>query len=202
MNNTASDKYDLSNANFKDLITEFFEFYTTPAFGARSKSEIDLKVFELLGKCGYMDDDYYNVSRKLKITPTRARNLLLNLELRTTAESTSDDLNNVFEYLKNFHLKDFREEKRFLTVYLPSLLQREMLKHLLRKANKTWDTSFNSEILKIYIDDFIDIIPDNMKKELKREKRNSDLKNTVIELLNNATVGSTIGTILSKLLNK
>ena len=56
MNNTASDKYDLSNANFKDLITEFFEFYTTPAFGARSKSEIDLKVFELLGKCGYIDD--------------------------------------------------------------------------------------------------------------------------------------------------
>lgn len=43
------------------------------------------------------------------------------------------------------------------------------------------------------------IIPDNMKKELKREKRNSDLKNTVIELLSNATVGSAIGAILSKL---
>ena len=180
------------------IIQEFLDFYLTPAFGVRSKTEIDLKVFELMMALGKLGDDYYVIARKLRITPARARNLLLNLELRTAAESPADDISAIFECLADCRLKDFREEKGILTVYVPSLLRREALKYLLRRANKAWDTSFNVEILKIHIDDFIDIIPEDKKEKLRRDKRNRDLKDTVIELFKSATIGGVIGTILSK----
>ena len=132
MNNTASDKYDLSNANFKDLITEFFEFYTTPAFGARSKSEIDLKVFELLGKCGYIDDDYYNVSRKLKITPTRAKNLILNAKLRAESQLNTEEMYNHFlEKIKELGYKTDSRNNSIIIFSLPDMLLREYLKNVM-----------------------------------------------------------------------
>ena len=191
---------DNFSVNYREKLENFIDFYTVPAFGSRSKAEIDLKVFELMMALGKFGNDYYEIARKLRITPARARNLLLNLELRIATESLADDLSGIFEYLKDCRLKDFRVEKGIISIYVPSLLRREALKYLLRKANKAWDTSFNAEILKIYIDDFIDIIPDNMKKKLMRDKRNHDLKYTVIELFKNATIGGAIGTILSKIL--
>ena len=140
MNNTASDKYDLSNANFKDLITEFFEFYTTPAFGARSKSEIDLKVFELLGKCGWIDDDYYNVSRKLKITPTRAKNLILNAKLRAESQPNTEKMYNHFlEKIKELGYKTDSRNNSIIIFSLPDMLLREYLKFKLRTVGKIWD---------------------------------------------------------------
>lgn len=186
------------SVNYREKLENFIDFYTVPAFGARSKTEIDLKVFELMMALGKLGDDYYIIARKLRITPARARNLLLNLELRTAAESPADDISAIFECLTDCRLKDFREEKGILTVYVPSLLRREALKYLLRRANKAWDTSFNVEILKIHIDDFIDIIPEDKKEKLRRDKRNLDLKDTVIELFKSATIGGVIGTILSK----
>lgn len=160
MNNTASDKYDLSNANIKDLLTEFFEFYTTPAFGARSKSEIDLKVFELLRERGDIDDDYYKVSRKLKITPTRAKNLILNAKLRRESENYDEKF---IDLLKNLKFKISVNSNEIILLYVPDILFREHIKAILKQKGIIWDSSFNSEIVKIRLDDFLDIVYEKLK---------------------------------------
>ena len=191
MNNTASDKYDLSNANFKDLITEFFEFYTTPAFGARSKSEIDLKVFELLKECGYIDDDYYNVSRKLKITPTRAKNLILNAKLRAESQPNTEEMYNHFlEKIKELGYKTDSKNNSIIIFSLPDMLLREYLKFKLRSVGKIWDSSFNSELVRVSIDDFLDIISDGeLKKKIKRQEVRNKIKNTILNYLKNNPIG-------------
>lgn len=139
----------------EDLISEFFEFYTTPAFGARSKSEIDLKVFELLRECGYIDDDYYNVSRKLKITPTRAKNLILNDKLRRESGNYDEQF---IDLLKNLKFKISVNNNEIISLYVPDTLFREHIKAILKQRGIIWDSSFNSEIVKIRLDDFLDIV--------------------------------------------
>lgn len=191
MNNTASDKYDLSNTNFKDLITEFFEFYTTPAFGARSKSEIDLKVFELLGKCGYIDDDYYNVSRKLKITPTRAKNLILNAKLRAESQLNTEEMYNHFlEKIKELGYKTDSRNNSIIIFSLPDMLLREYLKFKLRTVGKIWDSSFNSELVRVSVDDFLDIVSDaDLKRKIKRQDVRNKIKDAIIGHLKANPIG-------------
>lgn len=139
----------------EDLISEFLEFYTTPAFGARSKSEIDLKVFELLRERGDIDDDYYNVSRKLKITPTRAKNLILNDKLRRESENYDEQF---IDLLKNLKFKISVNNNEIISLYVPDTLFREHIKAILKQREIIWDSSFNSEIVKIRLDDFLDIV--------------------------------------------
>lgn len=191
MNNTASDKYDLSNANFKDLITEFFEFYTTPAFGARSKSEIDLKVFELLRECGYIDDDYYNVSRKLKITPTRAKNLILNAKLRAESQPNTEETYNKFlEEIKELGYKTDSKNNSIIIFSLPDMLLREYLKFKLRTVGKIWDSSFNSELVRVSVDDFLDIVSDaDLKRKIKRQDVRNKIKDAIVGHLKANPIG-------------
>lgn len=144
----------------EDLISEFLEFYTTPAFGARSKSEIDLKVFELLGERGDIDDDYYNVSRKLKITPTRAKNLILNAKLRRESENYDEQF---IDLLKKLKFKISVNNNEIILLYVPDILFREHIKAILKQKGIIWDSSFNSEIVKIRLDDFLDIVYEKLK---------------------------------------
>lgn len=191
MNNTASDKYDLSNANIKDLLTEFFEFYTTPAFGARSKSEIDLKVFELLGKCGWIDDDYYNVSRKLKITPTRAKNLILNAKLRVESQLNTEEMYNHFlEEIEKLGYKTDPKNNSIIIFSLPDMLLREYLKFKLRTVGKIWDSSFNSELVRVSVDDFLDIVSDaDLKRKIKRQDVRNKIKDAIVGHLKAYPIG-------------
>lgn len=154
------------NIDCEKIVKIFTKFYTTPAFGARSKSEIDLKVFELLGKCGYIDDDYYNVSRKLKITPTRAKNLILNAKLRSKYENYDEKF---IDLLKNLKFKISADNNEIISLYVPDTLFREHIKSILKQKEIIWDSSFNSEIVKIRMDDFLDIVYEklNLKDRLK-----------------------------------
>src|SRR5689334_20935252 len=68
----------------------FIQAYLTPAFGARSKSEIDLLVFSSLIAAGAIDPDrpIYDLARALNITPVRARGLVMNWQLRSMPTQT------------------------------------------------------------------------------------------------------------------
>jgi hypothetical protein len=74
-------KAALSKAgNASKFATVFVSAYMSPAFGARSKSEIDLLVFSCLIEAGAIDPGApaYEIARALNITPARVRNLILN----------------------------------------------------------------------------------------------------------------------------
>src|SRR6266705_1483775 len=66
----------------------FVDACMSPAFGARSKSEIDLLVFTCLIEANAIDPEapIYEIARSLNITPARVRALILNGQLRTTPQ--------------------------------------------------------------------------------------------------------------------
>jgi hypothetical protein len=79
----------------------FIDGYLSPAFGARSKSEIDLLVFTSLIEAKAIDpaEPIYDIARALNIAPARVRALLLNWQLRTT-KAEADLRQSIVEALK------------------------------------------------------------------------------------------------------
>ena len=179
------------NIDYESIVKNFIRFYLDPAFGSRSKSEIDLKVFELLEKYGYLDDDYYNVSRKLKITPARAKNLILNAKLRIETQSDTEWMYKEFiEEIKKLGYKTDPKNGSVIVFSLPDMLLKEYLKFKLRSDGKIWDSSFNSELVRVSIDDFLDIISDGeLKKKIKRQEVRNKIKNTILNYLKNNPIG-------------
>ncbi|WP_157450277.1 hypothetical protein [Bradyrhizobium sp. ARR65] len=78
------------SANASTFGTAFVDGYLSPAFGARSKSEIDLLVFSCLIAAGAIDPALptYEIARALNITQSRVRSLVLNWQLRNTARDS------------------------------------------------------------------------------------------------------------------
>src|SRR5579859_4968698 len=72
----------------KTFATAFVGEYLMPAFGARSKSEIDLLVFTCLIEAGAIDPaaPIYDIARAFNLTPARVRTLIFNWQLRSTAQ--------------------------------------------------------------------------------------------------------------------
>ncbi|MFN8703785.1 MAG: hypothetical protein ACK5X0_16890 [Rhodospirillales bacterium] len=67
------------------LFTEqFLDGYLSPAFGTRSKGEIDILVFTALINSGAIvpASPVYDLARTLNISPARARSLVFNWQLR------------------------------------------------------------------------------------------------------------------------
>lgn len=81
--------------------TGFAKDYFGQAFGALPKSEIDLLVFRLLMETGVLTRDHslYDIARCLNVTPSKARNLLFQHQLRTMSASAieADVLKTILE---------------------------------------------------------------------------------------------------------
>lgn len=153
--------------NDSEIIYEFLNFYLTPAFGSRSKSEIDLKVFELLLKSGLIEYDCYKISIKLKITPVKARNLMLNARLRSLSNEIAEDEydKRFIELLKSLKFKVSQHNSDIILFYVPDPLFREYIKFFFKQRDIIWDSSFNSEIVKVRLDDFLDVVYEKLNAE-------------------------------------
>lgn len=70
----------------------FMQSYAAVAFGTLPKRELDLLVFAFLVRKGVVDTDrsMYRIARALNITPTKARGLLFEYQLRHVSESETD----------------------------------------------------------------------------------------------------------------
>jgi len=73
-----------TDINFAEILNDFLNKYREPAFGCLPKTEIDILVLEILEKIGEIQKDIsqYELSRKLKISQAKARNLLYNKSIR------------------------------------------------------------------------------------------------------------------------
>ena len=79
------------DADCRELLEEFLNKYTNPAFGTLTKKEIDLLVFEMLEKVDVINEkDMYENQLKLKITSTKIRSMFYELELRRRNKDSLD----------------------------------------------------------------------------------------------------------------
>lgn len=173
-------------ANAAKFTAAFIATYLTPAFGARSKTEIDLLVFSSLIEAGAIDPEApeYDIARALNIAPARVRNLILNWQLR--AASLQGDLRGaIVEALKKTR---FSSDGKLLTFGVESPLLKEEIIARLKRKGVFPDASFSKELVKLPVDAFVEfldeIVDDETKKQVKATLvKDKQLPNTSFKAL-------------------
>lgn len=153
----------------KIAFKELMKNYLTPAFGAISKRDFEILLFMKLQELGIFDKDpeIYDIVSSLKVTRTKARNLLYEAKLRHTSESELDEELKTL-LISPIFLKD--NDKIALEIGNPFLT--DHLRAKLKKLGHITDGSFSSELIKLtekaYLSLFEDMLPNNKKNEIKK----------------------------------
>jgi hypothetical protein len=146
--------------------TRFLAQYLAPAFGARSKSEIDLLVFDGLIQAGILDPGapIYETARALNITPARVRNLLFNWQLRST--SAAADLRGAL--IAALQQTRFAKDGTLMSFGIESPLLREEIRARLRRRGVFADASFSQELVRLPVDAFVEFLDDLVDTDTKK----------------------------------
>jgi hypothetical protein len=147
----------------------FVDSYLSPAFGARSKSEIDLLVFSCLIAANAIDADapIYDIARALNITPARTRTLVMNWQLRTM--SAQGDLRQaIVAALKRTH---FSKDGTLLTFGVESPLLKEEITARLKRRGTFPDATFSKELIKLPVEAFVEFLDEIVDEDTKKQVR-------------------------------
>jgi hypothetical protein len=144
---------------------EFVNRYLDPAFGARSKSEVDLLVFTCLVKAGVIgpSEPLYDIARALNVTPARVRSLLLNWQLRTTGVGV--DLRK--ELIDSLQKTRFAKDGTLMSFGIESPLLREEVIARLKRRGIFADASFAKELVRLPTEAFTEFLDDLVDADTK-----------------------------------
>jgi hypothetical protein len=165
-------------SNATKFTSAFVAAYLSPAFGARSKGEVDLLVFSSLIEAGAIDPEAqeYDIARALNITPARARALILNWQLRSTP-AQSDLRAAIKEALKKTR---FSNDGKLLTFGIENPLLKEEITARLKRKGVFPDASFSRELVKLPADAFVEFLDDIVDEETKKQVRATLVKDKQI----------------------
>ena len=151
------------------FIEAFLEPYLSPAFGARSKSEIDLLVFTALVRAGAIDPEgpIYDLARSFNITPARARALVLNWQLRS-ADLARDLKDKLVVALQKTR---FAKDGTLLTFGVESPLLREDITARLKRIGVYADSSFQKDLVRLPVEAFVEFLDTLLLDAVKMEVR-------------------------------
>jgi hypothetical protein len=151
--------------NAETFARTFLTAYLEPAFGARSKTEIDLLVFGCLIDAKVVDPDgpIYDIARGLNITPSRARSLVLNWQLR--AAWAVADLGPMI--VRALAKTRFSRDGTLLTFGIESPLLREEVGARLKRKGIFADASFSKELVRLPVDAFVEFIDELLDDRTK-----------------------------------
>jgi hypothetical protein len=143
----------------------FLEGYLAPAFGARSKSEIDLLVFSCLINAKLINPEgpIYEIARGLNITPARARGLLLNWQLRS---SPAGDMRQAI--VAALQKTRFSADGSLMTFGVESPLLKEEMTSRLRATGVFPDASFSKELVRMRVEAFVEFLDSVLDEEIKK----------------------------------
>lgn len=156
----------------------FAQVYLAQSMGSLPKSEIDLLVFTLLIdlKVISADGSVFAIARALNITPSKARSLLFQYQLRHVDAQNGDQMVATTLAKANFSV----DEKR-LSFGVESPLVRAIIDSKLKERGVFADLSLSGEILRVPLaqfDQFIELLmgKDKAKQLEKALKKDGHLK--------------------------
>jgi len=153
-------------------LDRFLESFLNPAFGSLPKAEIEILVLDLLEQTGRITEieksTQYLLATKLRISPTKAKNLLYNWSLRKKYEEKQ--FKEMLEkILLNPKYKTHRDNDGWFFLQIENPLLLEYVKNRIQQLEHIPDGSFSSKIIKLQAEAFADLIEDCIGKENKNE---------------------------------
>lgn len=157
---------DANEETAKDALRYFLEQYTSPAFGALPKNEIELVVLNVLEKLGAVDGEpeVYELVSKLRITRPKARNLIYDRELR---KSTESDLDAKVKALLKKPL--IQKNGELYTLEVENPLVSDHLRDKVKKLGYVSDGSFSPSIVKLGLDAVSALIESYLSEEEREQ---------------------------------
>jgi len=174
------------NINDKDkFATEFIDHYSTRGFGSMNKNDFEIIIFDLLKKHGDLKDkSNYEISIDLQIPETKVKRLAYESDLKY---GQLTDKRITVEFFKILANSKFRADLNKIEFGIESKFFRTSIAAQLKKLGHYADSSFNSEIVRIHIDSFIDLsehhynkraierIVKDCKTAVKKDKDTTDI---------------------------
>lgn len=138
--------------SIKDAFIELMKAYNSPAFGSITKRDFEIELFLQLQKLGLIEKNpsLYEVVSKLKITRTRAKNLIYEANLWN---KSIEDLNS--ELKEILSQPSFLSDGKHVSIDVENPLLQDHIKSKLKALKHITDGSFSSEILKLTPEGYI-----------------------------------------------
>ena len=172
-------KTELSNPiTGADFARHFADRYFNPALGALPKTEVDQLVFESLIAVDLINPDgpLFDITRALNVTPSKAKSLLFQHQLREPLDEAALDA----KVLLCLSQARFTVDEKRLAFGVESPLIRAALQARLKALNIFADISLSGEILRVpvvHLGEFLSsFLTQEDVKEIKRQlKKQGDL---------------------------
>ncbi|HEV8236757.1 MAG TPA: hypothetical protein VGP84_19225, partial [Gemmatimonadaceae bacterium] len=153
----------LDDAGKIKFAESFIEFMThEPAFGSKSKREVELKVFELLYRIRIESEagvSLAEITEELVITRARARNLLLEARVRLASGLGSAGRKQLlFQIVSRWPLRQLDEDDDQLRVVVDDPFVRDLIRNYGYQANIPVDRSLSGEIVKLRWADYVRLL--------------------------------------------
>jgi hypothetical protein len=188
-----------SRDELRAALETFLSGYTQPAFGALPKSEVDLLVLRLLESLDYISEEpeVYELVSKLRVTRTKARNLIYERELRRSSEADLDE--KVKQLLKRPLLQKAGEQ---FVLEVENPLVSDHLKAKLKKLNHITDGSFSPSIIKLELDAVIALMQSYLTEPEQRGVRGALIAAGAPDGSFKGVIKATLNKLASKIADK
>ena len=135
-------------------------------FGSMNKNDYEVELMHLILQNGYEDASDNSLSRLLQIPISKIKRLRYEVDLHypKTDDDYKDDFYNILER------STFKRDGHFIQFSIPNKALREHLSEMLENEGSYYDSSFNTNIVKITANDLLLILSKFEKEEeLKKE---------------------------------
>jgi hypothetical protein len=159
--------------NVKDSLSLILATYLSPAFGSLTKREIDILIFNVLEKIGYIEENptLYSLVKKLRVTRSKARYLLYERELRRFGEKDLDQ--KVLEILKH---PIIQKQAELFVLEIENPLVIDHLRSRVQSLGYASDGSFSPSLVKLSDMAIIALLDDMLDKKTKSVAREEFIK--------------------------
>jgi hypothetical protein len=149
---------NVSNETKANILDDFLDKYLEPAFGSLSKTEIDMLVLELLEQTGIIKekDSQYSLSKKLKVSQAKAKNLLYNRTLRKCKEEDLDNMTKELLQKPAFQ----KDDCKWFLFHVEHPLLIEHIRDKIQRLGHISDGSFSPHIIRLSAEAFAALIED------------------------------------------
>ena len=156
---------ELDHNKLHQALSRIITNYTSPSLGSMSKHDIDLLIYETIVTLDIIKEDatIYDVMRDLKVTRSKARNLIYEYKLRKT--ENEDVLKTELRELLKTPLLSNQSDNVQLEVDNPYLI--DFIRNELKKLGHITDGSFHAELVKMSADAFSTLYESTLTNENK-----------------------------------
>ena len=155
-----------SEATAKEVLDLILAAYLSPAFGVLTKREIDILIFDALEKIGYIDANptIYSLIQKLRVTKSKARQLLYERELRRMNDKDLDA--RVKELLKR---PTIQKQGELFALEIENPLLSDHLRAKVQTLGYASDGSFSPSLVKLSDEAIVALIDALLDEKQKKE---------------------------------